>query len=174
MRLAGFSRMPHPFAFFGKGWDPTFLLAAVLFSTSLLAQTTSAPPAAQPENYSGMYTFLEEGEFVQVSVEDAGKVTGFVSRYGDSDASGNRGAFIDQFFKQGKLDGNKLTFTTEASHGVWFEFTGTVDHGEGKTPADEAYHVLKGTLTDFKTGADKKVSSKSHDVILKSFPQDAQ
>jgi hypothetical protein len=117
-----------------------------------------------------MYSFLQEGEFVQVTVEDAGKVTGFVSRYGDADS--DRGAFLDQFFKLGKLDGNKLSFTTETVHGVWFEFTGTVDHGEGKTPADEAYHVLKGTLTDFRTGPDKKVSSKSRDVTLKSFPQD--
>ena len=119
-----------------------------------------------------MYTFLRDGEFVQVTVEDAGKVTGFVSRYGDGDS--DRGAFLDQFFKQGKLDGNKLSFTTETVHGVWFEFAGTVDRGEGKSPADEAYHVIKGKLTDFRTDADKKVSSKSRDVSFKSFPQDVQ
>lgn len=147
-------------------------LAFVLLSSSGIAQTPSAPPASQPENYSGMYTFLREGEFVQVTVEDAGRVTGFVSRYGDTDS--DRGAFLDQFFKQGKLDGNKLSFTTDTVHGVWFEFTGSVDRGPGKTPADEAYHVLKGKLTDFRTDADKKVSSKSRDVLLKSFPQDVQ
>jgi hypothetical protein len=155
MRLAGF-----------------LALALPLLSSSLIAQTTSAPPASQAESYSGMYTFLQEGEFVQVTVEDAGKVAGFVSRYGDRDS--DRGAFLDQFFKQGKLDGNKLGFTTETVHGVWFEFTGTVDRGEGKSPGDEAYHVLRGTLTDFHTDADKKVSSKSRDVIFKSFPQDVQ
>ncbi|MFZ0802763.1 MAG: hypothetical protein WAN70_11420 [Terriglobales bacterium] len=143
-----------------------------LLSSTLIAQTTSAPPPSPSESYSGMYTFLQEGEFVQVTVEDAGKVTGFVSRYGD--AGSDRGAFLDQFFKQGKLDGNKLSFTTETVHGVWFEFAGTVDRGEGKTPADEAYHVLKGALTDFRTDADKKVSSKSRDVTFKSFPQDVQ
>ena len=119
-----------------------------------------------------MYTFLREGEFVQVTVEDNSRVTGFVSRYGNSDS--DRGAFLDQFFKQGKLDGNKLSFTTETVHGVWFEFAGTVDRGPGKSPADEAYYVLKGMLTDFRTDADKKVSSKSRDVILKSFPRDVQ
>ncbi|MGA9898486.1 MAG: hypothetical protein WBQ09_10325 [Terriglobales bacterium] len=143
-----------------------------LLSSTLIAQTTSAPPPSPSESYSGMYTFLQEGEFVQVTVEDAGKVTGFVSRYGD--AGSDRGGFLDQFFKQGKLDGNKLSFTTETVHGVWFEFAGTVDRGEGKTPADEAYHVLKGALTDFRTDADKKVSSKSRDVTFKSFPQDVQ
>src|SRR5579863_2047097 len=144
-------------------------LLVLAASISLYAQTTPAPT---PGNYSGMYTFLREGEFVQVTVEDAGRVTGFVSRYGDTDS--DRGAFLDQFFKQGKLDGNKLSFTTDTVHGVWFEFTGSVDRGPGKTPADEAYHVLKGKLTDFRTDADKKVSSKSRDVLLKSFPQDVQ
>jgi hypothetical protein len=146
-------------------------LALALLSSSLAAQNTTAP-SSQGENYSGMYTFLQEGEFVQVSVEDAGKVTGFVSRYGDTDS--DRGTFLDQFFKQGKLDGNTLTFTTETVHGVWFEFAGTVDRGPGKTPADEAYHVIKGSLTDHRTDADNKVSSKSHDVTFKSFPQDVQ
>ncbi|MGB7585736.1 MAG: hypothetical protein WBM11_12885 [Terriglobales bacterium] len=148
-------------------WDATFLLALVLLSTSLLAQAAS--PA---ENYSGMYTFLQDGEFVQVSVEDAGNVTGFVSRYGDTDS--DRGTFLDQFFKQGKLDGNELTFTTDTVHGVWFEFTGTVGRGEGKTPADESYHVIQGTLTDFRTAPDKKVTSTSRAVVFKSFPKDAQ
>lgn len=147
-------------------------LAIGLLSSLLIAQTNSAAPSREAESYSGMYTFLQEGEFVQVTVEDAGSVTGFVSRYGDRDS--DRGAFLDQFFKQGKLDGHKLTFTTETVHGVWFEFTGTVDRGAGKTPADEAYHVIKGTLTDFRTDADKKVSSKSRDVTFKSFPQDVQ
>jgi len=154
MRLAGF-----------------IVLASALLSSRLIAQTTSTP-AAPAENYSGMYTFMRDGEFVQVTVEDVGNVTGFVSRYGDSD--GDRGAFLDQFFKQGKLDNHKLTFTTETVHGVWFEFAGTVDRGEGKAPADEAYHVIKGTLTDFRTNADKKVSSNSRDVTFKSFPQDVQ
>jgi hypothetical protein len=143
-------------------------LAALLvltLSISLLAQ-------APAENYSGMYTFLRDGEFVQVTVEDAGRVTGFVSRYGDADS--DRGAFLDQFFKQGKLDSDKLSFTTETVHGVWFEFTGTVARGEGKTPADEAYHVLKGSLTDHRTDPDKKVTSRSREVTFKSFPQDAQ
>jgi hypothetical protein len=144
-------------------------LLVLALSISLFAQTTLAPT---PENYSGMYTFLKDGEFVQVTVEDAGRVTGFLSRYGDTDS--DRGAFLDQFFKQGKLDGNKLTFTTETVHAVWFEFTGTVDRGEGKTPADEAYHIIKGTLTDHRTDADKKVTSKSRDVTFKSFPKDVQ
>ena len=157
----------------------------VLFSTGYMraqdaapagnsAQKPSEPPQAatktSPE-YSGMYTFLKEGEFVQITVEDAGRVTGFISRYGSGES--DKGAFLDQFFKTGKLDGNKLTFTTEIVHGVSFEFTGSVERGEGKNPGDEAYFVLKGTLTEKSTDVNKKVTAKSRDVVFKMFPQEA-
>jgi hypothetical protein len=130
--------------------------------------SAAAKPAA---DYSGMYTFLQEGEFVQVTVEDEGRVTGFVSRYGDLES--DKGAFLDQFFKHGKLEGKKLSFTTETVHGVWFEFKGTVERGAGKNVGDEAYYVLKGTLTQNSTDANKKTSSKSREVEFQSFPQDA-
>jgi len=137
-----------------------FVLIAVMIAG---AQT----PAA---DYSGMYSFLRDGEFVQVTVEDQGRVTGFVSRYGDSES--DRGVFLDHFFKSGKLDSNQLAFTTETVHGVWFEFHGTVERGEGKSRADEAYYVLKGTLIENTIDETKKTSSRSREVALKSFPQD--
>jgi hypothetical protein len=142
----------------------------------LAAQEKSAANDAKAERlpgseYSGMYAFLKEGEFVQVTVEDAGRVTGFVSRYGDLDS--DKGAFLDQFFKTGKLDGNALTFTTEVVHGISFEFKGTIERGEGKKPGDEGYYVLKGTLTETATDANKKTSSKSREVAFKAFPEDA-
>ncbi len=124
------------------------------------------------KQYSGMYTFLKEGEYVEVTVEDAGQVTGFISRYGDS--ASEKGAFVDQFFKTGKLDGNKLSFTTNPLHAVWFEFKGVFERGEGKTPEEEAYYVLKGTLTESATGPDKKVSSQAQSVTFKMFPQEAE
>ncbi len=120
-------------------------------------------------DYSGMYTFLRDGEFVQVSVEDQGHVIGFVSRYADSEGEGG---FLDHFFKSGKLDGNQLAFTTETVHGVSFEFRGTVERGEGKSRGDEAYYVLKGTLVENTTDEAKKTSSRSREVVLRSFPQD--
>ena len=140
------------------------------YGALLQAQTASNQPnPTASENYSGMYTFLKEGEFVQITIEDAGRVTGFVSRYGDSES--DRGAFLDQFFKRGQLDGNKLSFTTETVHAVWYEFNGVFTRGSGKTPADEAYHVVQGTLTEFREDDDKKVSTQSRAVTFKSFPQ---
>jgi len=126
--------------------------------------------SAKAPDYSGMYTFLRDGEFVQVSVEDQGHVTGFVSRYGDLES--DRGEFLDQFFKTGKLEANKLSFTTETVHGVWFEFAGTIDRGAGKNPGEEAYYVLNGKLTEYSTDASKKVTSKSREVAFKQFPED--
>jgi hypothetical protein len=120
--------------------------------------------------YSGMYSFQKEGEFLQLTVEDGGKVTGFVSRFGDGES--DKGAFLDQFFKTGKLDGSKLMFTTDVVHGVAFDFKGTVDRGEGKNPGEEAYYVLKGTLTENITDANKKVTSRSRPVVFKMFPQE--
>jgi hypothetical protein len=147
-----------------------FLLCALVLGG---AQANPNPQkrASSPEaDYSGMYSFLRDGEFVQVTVEDHGRVTGFVSRFGDSES--DRGVFLDHFFKSGKLDANQLAFTTETVHGASFEFRGTVERGEGKSRGDEAYYVLKGTLVESTTDEAKKTSSRSREVALKSFPQD--
>jgi len=154
---------------------PAPLYAQDANSASNPAQSTEKGSTSSTEKdgraYSGMYTFLKEGEFLQVTVEDGGSVTGYISRYGDGDS--DKGAFLDQFFKNGKLEGNKLTFTTEIVHGVGFEFQGTVERGEGKNPGDEAYFVLKGTLTENISDATKKVTPHSRPVVLRMFPQEA-
>lgn len=143
---------------------------ALLFSGIAMGRQ-GAPAAPAQEDYSGMYTFLREGEFVQITVEDAGHITGFVSRYGDS--ASDQGAFLDHFFKQAKLEGHDLSFTTETVHGTWFEFKGKLDRGPAKTRAQEGYYVLKGTLTENVTDATKKVSAKAREVEFKLFPEEA-
>lgn len=149
-------------------------IVLVLFVWTLAgaqAKPNQQKPASSPgADYSGMYSFLRDGEFVQLTIEDHGRVTGFVSRYGDSES--DRGVFLDHFFKSGKLDGNQLAFTTETVHGASFEFRGTVERGEGRSRADEAYYLLKGTLVENTTDEAKKTSSHSRQVALKSFPQD--
>lgn len=151
------------------------VVVALLLCSSLMtgqkpAQKAPAPANAVPD-YSGTYTFLREGEFVQVTVEEEGRVTGFISRYGDLESDKDF-AFLDHFFKQGKLDGKNLSFATETVHGVWFDFKGTVERGEGKNPGDEAYYVLKGTLIQYSTDANKKTSSKPREVEFKLFPKE--
>lgn len=147
-------------------------LSLVFFAYVQAGAQASTPPAKEKPvpDYSGMYNFLKEGEFVQINVEQQGRVTGFVSRYGDTES--DRGVFLDHFFKQGKLDVRQLTFTTETVHGISYEFRGSVERGEGKNPGDEAYYVLKGTLIENTMDDAKKVSSRSMQVALKIFPQD--
>ena len=149
------------------------VVSSLLLSVTVLvaqdAPKDSPSPAKSAEDYSGMYAFLRDGEWVQITV-DEGKLTGLISRIGDTES--DRGAVLDQFFKEGKLDGNKLSFKTETVHGTWFEFKGTIERGNGKNPGDEAYYVLKGTLLKYTTDANKKISSTSREVAFKSFPQD--
>jgi hypothetical protein len=147
-----------------------FLLVLLLLLLPLLS---AAPQSALPatDDYSGMYTFLREGEFIQVTVEEEGKVSGFISRFGESDSDKNE--FLDQFFESGKLDSGHLTFTTKNVHGTWFTFDGTLGRGAGKKPEDEGYYVISGTLNRFRSDADKKNTSQdSRRVEFKSFPRD--
>ncbi len=153
----------------GRLFGVMFLMMTLL--TALRASAQTVPTTAIAPNYSGMYTFLRDGEFVQLSIENDGSVTGFVSRYGDSES--DKGEFLDQFFKIAKLEGNELTFTTKAVHDVWYAFQGTVSRGEGKTLADEGYYAMKGKLTEYRGPQGKQPEEKLRDVVLKSFPRDA-
>jgi hypothetical protein len=146
------------------------VFVVLLAASFLSAQNTPQPPEQTPPDYSGMYSFLQEGEFIQLTVEDEGRISGFISRYGDSES--NSGAFVDHFIKQGKLAGKKLNFSAETVKGVSFDFKGTVERGPGKNSGEEGYYVLKGMLTRHDVGADNKSTAKSQEVAFKSFPQD--
>lgn len=143
----------------------------VLASVAAWPQANARAPKPASDDVSGMYTFLREGEFVEVDVEPDGRVTGFISRYGERDS--DRGAFLDHMFTKGSMQGNKLAFTTRSVHGVAFEFKGTVERGEGKAPGAEAYHVIKGTLTQITEDKDHKTSAQQREVVFKSFPAEA-
>src|ERR1700691_20299 len=153
----------------------TFVSSAAQESKATAPKATEQPSPAHEvkagREYSGMYGFLQEGEFVQITVEEEGRVTGFVSRYGNGES--DKGAFLDQYFRSGKLDGDKLSFTTETVHAVWFEFKGTVERGEGKNRGDEAYYVLKETLVENTSDAQKKVTAHASEVEFKMFPEES-
>lgn len=149
------------------------ILCLFLLAVATAAQPTSAQSSKVPaaEDYSGMYSFLKDGEFLQVTIESDGTVSGFISRFGDS--ASDRGSFIDQFFKSGKAQGNVVNFTTESVHGIWFTFEGSFSRGPGKKLDDEAYYVLRGTLTRLTSDAERKTVSQARQVEFKSFPRDA-
>jgi hypothetical protein len=117
-----------------------------------------------------MYSFVREGEFLQITVEEKAVVSGFISRFGDSES--DKGAFLDQFFKSGKIEGNRVSFITEIVHGVSYKFEGAFDRGPGKKPENEGYYVLRGTLTRFSESADHKTTAQDRKVEFSSFPRD--
>ena len=146
------------------------ILALLLAALCSGAAAQTSPAAAKSDDISGMYSF-QEGEFVQINIEDGSKVTGFISRYGTSDS--DKGEFLDQMFSEGALTGNQIRFKTRAVHGITFEFSGNAELGQGKKPGEEGYRVLHGKLTQFTEDENKKVTAKSRDVALKSFPSEA-
>jgi hypothetical protein len=136
------------------------------------AQTPPPPPLAEGPDYSGMYSFLKEGEFMQITLEEKGKVSGFISRYGDSE--NNQGTFLDQFIKSGSSNGKQVSFTTETLHGVTYSFEGTFERGPGKKPEDEGYYILRGTLSRDVTSPGNKDTVQKQEVEFRSFPRDAE
>ena len=151
---------------------------ALLLASSCPAQSrgktsvaNASPVNPLASQISGMYSFVREGEFVQITVEER-SLTGFVSRYGERES--DKDAFLDQFFSKGSLEGNKISFVTKAVHGTWYEFAGAINHGEGKTPNAEGYWVIRGILKQYDEDENKHVSAKSREIAFKSFPQDVE
>lgn len=145
------------------------LLSASAVGQISKPQSQAPAPAATPaEDISGMYSFLKEGEFVQISLEEQG-VSGYISRIGDLDS--DRGTFIDQFFSRASVQDHDVAFTTKPIHGVWFEFKGRFDRGPAKTKAEDGYYVLRGTLSEFVTDSEQKTTSRSRQVEFKLLGQ---
>lgn len=120
------------------------------------------------EDFSGMYSFLRDGEFVQINLEQSG-VSGYISREGTLES--DRGQFLDQFFIKASLHGHDLSFLTKPVHGIWFEFKGRFDRGPAKTKLEDGYYVLRGTLTEFTSDANLKYTSHSREVEFKWMAQ---
>ncbi len=154
------------------------LLLFVAVSTQAQTRHSMLPDQDRPaskdngnkaaEDISGMYSFLGEGEFVQINLEPDG-VSGYISRRGDLDS--DRGVFLDQFFSKASVDGHDVSFTTKPLHGVWYEFQGRFDRGQAKTKADDGFYVIKGTLKQYVTDANKNTSSRSRTVEFKLLAQ---
>jgi hypothetical protein len=141
--------------------------AGLLLLTVVASRIARAQAAVSANDPSGMYTFLKEGEFVQLTVED-GKLSGFISRFGDTES--DKGEFIDQFFDKASLEGSHLSFKTKTVHALWYEFDGTVSVEPGKKVGDEGYRVIRGKLTLHASDAKGNGQASEKTVELKSFP----
>lgn len=144
------------------------LLLAVL---SGLAQAATPEVPALPEpDITGMYSFLHEGEFVQIEVT-GGQVTGLISFFKNEKAEAAE--FEDRYFETASLKGNTLMFATKDTGGIWFEFSGTVERGPARTPEEEGYWIIRGTLIEHRKTKEGAADQKSQKLDLRSFPQDA-
>lgn len=153
------------------GYVVCCLLAAALAAALAGAQNAPAKPA--PPDISGRYSFLQEGEDIQVNMT-GGKVDGYVTRYGSSES--DRGTMLQHTFAKATLAGDKLSFTTQPVHAVWYEFTGKVERGPAKSKAEDGYYQLVGTLIEHIQKDGKDAGSRSRPVTFKLFaeePEDA-
>jgi len=142
----------------------------LLALTALLALTSFAQtpaPAATPQDISGMYTFLHEGEFVQLTLNGS-VLSGFISRF----ANEKQDSFVDQFFSKANWNNGELTFETRKAAGIWYEFKGTAKQMASKTSQQEGFIVLSGTLTKHAPGADGKDVAEAQQVEFHSFAAD--
>jgi hypothetical protein len=130
------------------------------------AANAVVPHAA--EDISGMYSFLKDGEFLQITLEK-NEVTGYISRMGDSES--DHGVFLDQFFSRADIQGHEVSFTTRPLHSMWYEFKGKFDRGGAKAKTDDGYYVLRGTLKEFTMNDSKSVSERSRTVEFKLLAQ---
>ncbi len=147
------------------------ILALLLTATLAAAQPRPTPQQQFEQEISGTYTFLQDGEFVQLDVQE-GKVGGFVSRFGTQES--DKGAFLDHFIKEGALKARELSFETLPVHAVWYTFKGRIERGDAKTKKEQGFYVLRGTLTEFTEDVNKKVTSRSRDVSFKLFPEEEE
>lgn len=122
------------------------------------------------EDISGMYSFLSDGEFLQIDLEPD-KVSGYISRRGDLES--DRGVFLDQFFEKASVQDHDVSFTTRPLHGVWFEFQGSYIRGAAKSRHQDGYFIIHGILKELVTGADRKTTSQYRDVEFKLLAQPA-
>jgi hypothetical protein len=158
------------------GRSQTLLAALLCLAFVTLAQASSpkrstagAPTAVSVGDFSGTYTFLRDEDDLQINLQN-GKLDGYVTRYGDTES--DKAVQLQHLIEKSSLTGDELSFTTSKIHGVWFEFKGKVRRGDGKTPAEEGFYVLEGTVTRYETGADKRITAKSREVQFRSLPSD--
>jgi len=153
----------------------------IVLASALVCLGYAQRPAEKPHpigDFTGMFTFLQEGEYVQLTLDPAPDaktdwskplpLTGYVSRLGT--AGDDKDRPIEHFFKSGSLEGTRIRFTTKVVHGTWYDFDGKITRDDKKTPDKEGYYVVRGLLTEHTIDKDKKDSAQQRELTMKSFP----
>lgn len=143
------------------------VLAATLAAQGTAAREKSAKTAAP--DYSGRYSFLQEGEDLQLDVTE-GRVDGYITRFGDSES--DRGTLLNHYLAKAALEGDKLTFSSKPVHAVWYEFTGKIGRGAAKSKSEDGFYQIVGTLTEHRQKEGKEVSARERQVVFKLFAEE--
>jgi hypothetical protein len=141
----------------------------VALGVSGIAQ--NGPAKAAAPDYSGRYSFLQDGEDVQIN-QTGDKIDGYIERFGSSDS--DRETLLQQTFTKATLTGDKLSFSTKPVHSVWYEFSGKVERGAAKTRAEDGYYQIVGTLTEHTQKDGKDAAARSRQVTLKLFADEEE
>ena len=175
------------------------VLAVVLGSSNLAAQKNAgkakavAPAATSADaDISGMYSFLKDGEFVQITVEretppvaankknsptaPPAKVTGFISRFGEGDS--DKGEYLETIcHKCLNKEASKRYASAQALAADLRRFqngepiaarpVGTVERGPAKNRAEDGYYVVTGTLTQNVDDAKGNSAPRSREITMK-------
>lgn len=150
-------------------------LAGALLFAALLCSAQTSPPAESLGDFSGLYSFLRDGESVQITLDElpsASKkqvpVDGYISRLGSSDS--DKDQILDIWIKTGTTDGDNIRFTTKQVHGLSYDFTGRVHRGDAKAKEKEGYFVIEGRLTEHSIDRRGKPAMQEREITMKSFP----
>jgi hypothetical protein len=161
--------------FLGKTSHVALLCAIVLLGTALSQTGQTARSADELGDFSGLYTFVHDGESVQITLDELPTpakpkvpVTGYVTRLGESES--DKDQTFDLMFKTGSLEGKKISFATKTIHGISYEFTGVVRRGDAKSKGKEGYVVIEGTLIENSVDKNGRSRSQNREITMKSFP----
>src|SRR3954465_956365 len=141
----------------------TLLFLWLFLSGSALAQVGE-------DGVSNTYTFLAEDEDLQLSAVPGHILLGYVNTHGVGET--DRDLLLSMFFQKGTIDGDQLYFITKPVHGLRYEFKGKLSRGTAKSPAEEGYFQISGTLTRHLADDEGKITSHSREVTSKSLPFD--
>ena len=146
------------------------LITTALFLVCLLPFVFAQAQVGE-DGVSNTYTFLAEDEDLQLSAVPGNILLGYVNTHGVGET--DRHLLLAMFFQKGTIDGDQLYFITKPVHGLRYEFKGKISRGAAKTPAEEGYFEIVGTLTQHLANEEGKVASHSRGATFKSMPFDS-
>jgi len=123
------------------------------------------------EDFANTYSFLGADEDLELSVVQGNILLGYVNTHGVGDT--DRHLLLAMFFQKGTIEGDQIYFLTKPVHGLRYEFKGKVGRGAAKSPAEQGYYEITGTLTEHLANEEGKVTSRDRQVTFKSMPSEA-